>query len=122
VETTARKVKMVAAGAALVLMVGTFLTYRLREPPTQNVAGRYVSNNCGIMTITGTTAHYVTQQARFRLVFDKFGLAGELDGPLGPFYVPTIDGRKEAGWLIFAKDTVTGVRFDRQECIFRRVS
>jgi hypothetical protein len=59
------------------------------------VAGRYVSNNCGVVTITGTTAHYLGEQARFKLVFDKFGLVGELERPLGPFY--RVDDWVESG-------------------------
>jgi hypothetical protein len=120
VAITSRGVRLVAFTGVALLIVGTHLYYRFREPPTRNVAGRYVSNNCGVVTITGTTAHYLGEQARFKLVFDKFGLVGELERPLGPFYVSTIDGREEPGWLSFDKDTVNAVRFDRQECNFRR--
>ena len=119
---SSRRLRLAGAGVAVLVIAGTFLTYRLRAPPTRSVVGRYVSNNCGSITISGGTAQYAGQQARFRLIFDKFGLLGELDRPLGPFFVQTLDGSKEPGSLSFDKNTVTAVLSNRQECVFERVS
>jgi hypothetical protein len=120
VAMTSRSVGLVVAAVVLLLMVGTFLTYRLREPPTRHVDGHYVGS-CGAMIIANKTASFDGSTARFRLVFDKFGLVGWLDRPLGAFYVPTLDGRREPGTLIFDKNTVTALRFDQQACVFNRV-
>jgi hypothetical protein len=107
--------------AAFLLIVGTFLSYRLREPPTRHVDGQYLGS-CGTMTIRNKTASFGGSTARFRLVFDKFGLVGWLDRPLGAFYVQTLDGHHEPGTLTFDKNAVTALRFDQQECVFNRVS
>lgn len=119
---TERTMRLFGAGAAILLIAGTVLTYRLREPPTRSVAGRYASDNCGVITIRGATAQYEGHRVEFRLLFDKFGLVGQLDRPLGPFYVKNLDGSIERGWLIFGESTVTAVRSNGQECVFNRVS
>jgi hypothetical protein len=120
VAITSRSIRLAAAAAALLLIVGTFLSYRLREPPTRNVDGRYLGS-CGAMIIRGKTASFGGSTAQFRLIFDKFGLVGWLDRPLGAFYVHTVDGRREPGSLVFDKNIVTASRFDGRECVFNRV-
>ena len=115
-----REVK-IAAGVVALAIAGTFIFYFTPRPDIRSVNGVYSSDRCGNLIIQDGVVAYAGRNARMTLIFErKFGLVGELDRPLGPFFVPTVNGKKEPLWLSFDKDTVTAERYAHEECVFTR--
>lgn len=71
----------------IILMVWTFMSYHHPQPSVRSVDGTYRSDCCGEILIHNGTVVYGNKRAKIKLVLDKFGLAANLDRPLGPFYV-----------------------------------
>src|SRR4051794_24320800 len=73
--------------AVLSISLWTFLKYHHRTPDVASIDGTYISPCCDEIHIKSGVAHYDGDRAHIKLVFDKFGLVGRLDRPLGPFFV-----------------------------------
>lgn len=84
----------------LLSAVGIALYYRHLTPPTSYVDGTYISSCCSPVSIRDGDVTMGGEHARLVLKYEKYGLAGRLDRPMGILF-SIQDGQKVPVELVF---------------------
>jgi hypothetical protein len=110
-----------ALSAVFLISTWTFVRYHHRTPEISTIDGTYISACCRPIHIKGGIVRYDRAAAHIELIYDKFGLVGRLDRPLGPFFVVEAGGRSPVSFVFEKNGSFSTVDSSGRDRSFNRV-